>query len=420
MTHKFLPFFIMATAVFMLSSCLSDDDEDNTVYYDDTAISAFTLGNMAYQHHTTASDGVTDSIYYTTLNGSSYKFNIDQANALVYNTDSLPFGAITSHVLATISAVNSGTPILNLHSSTGSDSLAYYSSTDSIDFTNPVRVRIYNMRATAYREYTIKVNVHKETPEAFSWNENTVNGLETVTGRRIYTAQNGNTYLLGKRDGKTVIYQKTDAGWTEQNWETEPDFVELGATSRNAYLLRNDSILRKDVYGSTWVKDSLDDDADKLPNADANLIVKASKVNEGAYNLILIGNRDGKTVVWSKVEEADNATNPWAFYTSDTYNRKTLPYLANLRAVAYDDGILATGGDFTKVYFSQDNGLTWETNTKYALPESFGLSESPFAFGVDTNNIMYITKDGSNEIYSGRLARLGWSKEQTVFTRSAR
>lgn len=418
MTHKFLPFLAVALTVLMLSSCLSsDDDEDNTTYYSDTAISGFTLGTLKVRHYTKAKDGVTDSTYTTSLSGSSYKFNIDQLNATIYNPDSLPVGTDAAHVLATISTVNSGVPILHLTSRTGQDSLVIHSSTDSIDFTNPVKVRVYNMSGAAFREYTITVNVHKENGNAFSWKSSTISGLETVTNRRIYTTPNGNTYLFGYRNGTFVVYLKTDNGWEDQNWTTDPGIIELGGTPRNVYTVRNDSVLRKDAYSSTWVKDSLDDSSSNLPNSDANVIAKESTVNEGTYNLVLVGNRDGKTVVWSKVEESDNATNPWSFYTPDDYNAKTLPYLSNLRAVLYGGNILATGGDFTKVYNSPDNGLTWDVDTTYALPADFGYTESHFAFGVDNNNIMYITKDGSNVIWSGRLAKLGWKKEDAVFTK---
>ena len=170
---------------------------------------------------------------------------------------------------------------------------------------------------------------------------------------------------------------------------------------------------------SDWNVESIDDDATNLPTANANIIARESEVNPGTYNLVLVGNNDGKTVVWSKVEESDNADNEWAFYPADDYNQKTLPYLANLTATGYDGGIIATGGDFSKVYFSPDNGLTWSQDTTYTLPTAFGSTAAHVTITTDNNNIMYITRDGSDEIWSGRLARLGWAKNQTVFTRTA-
>lgn len=406
----------MVSAMILLSSCLDGDNEDNTTYYDDTAISAFSLGTLAIRLHTTASDGVTDSTYYSTVTGSNYKFYIDQAAAAIYNPDSLPAGTDPSHVLATITTLNSGTAILNLRSQDGRDSLAYYSSSDSIDFTDPVRIRVYNMRATAYREYTATVNVHREKPDSFAWRATAVEGLEGVTGRRL-VATNGRTMLLGRRDGAPVAFEKADGGeWTETAASPATDSTLLGGSENSSYALRDGAIWRS-TGGGEWVRDSLDDSADNLPGGAASLIVKASGVNDGTCNLTLVGNRDGRTVVWGKVEEPDNAASPWYYYGPDEYNRKTLPYLDGVRATAYDGGILATGGDFSTVYFSPDAGLTWTASTAYALPDGFGYEAAHFTLCTDDNNIMYITKDGSGEVWSGRLARLGWKQEDTVFDR---
>lgn len=143
MIKKFLAFACMALAMFGFSSCLNSD-EDEITYYDDTAVTAFSLSAANRYIHTTASDGVTDSVYKTSMTVTGYAFSIDQQQRLIYNTDSLPVGTDANHILATISSKNSGNIVLNLKDKTGQDSLAYYSSTDSIDFTNPVRLRVYN------------------------------------------------------------------------------------------------------------------------------------------------------------------------------------------------------------------------------------------------------------------------------------
>ena len=419
MRHCFSPICIMLTAILTLSSCLSNDDNDDTTYYDDTAISSFSLGTLSVVNHTTAKDGVTDSTYTTSLTGSNYKFDIDQLSATISNADSLPAGTKVSAVLATIGTVNGGTAVLNLKSSTGKDSLVYYSSSDSIDFSNPVRVRVYNMRATAWREYTVTVNVHRERPDSFAWAKTEVEGLNDVKNRHFVTLSDGTIALLGQRDGADVAFTHDEKGWKE----TEVDDADTDALARTAaykYAMRNGSIMRSPLGSAQWTAESIDDDASYLPTANANIIVRESAVNPGTYNLVLIGNNNGMTVVWSKVEESNNADNEWAFYPADDYNKKTLPYLANLTATGYDGGIIATGGDFSKVYFSPDNGLTWSQDTTYTLPTAFGRTATHVTITTDNNNIMYITRDGSDEIWSGRLARLGWAKNQTVFTRAAK
>jgi len=419
MRHCFSPICIMLTAILTLSSCLSNDDNDDTTYYDDTAISSFSLGTLSVVNHTTAKDGVTDSTYTTSLTGSNCKFDIDQLSATISNADSLPAGTKVSAVLATIGTVNGGTAVLNLKSSTGKDSLVYYSSSDSIDFSNPVRVRVYNMRATAWREYTVTVNVHRERPDSFAWAKTEVEGLSGVTNRHFATLSNGTIALLGQRDGVDVAFTHDVTGWTETK-VSDVDADALAHTANYKYAMRQGVIMRSPLGAAQWSEEKLDDDTAPLPTTDVNIIARESEVNPGTYNLVLVGNNNEKTVVWSKVEESDNADNEWAFYPADDYNKKTLPYLANLTATGYDGGIIATGGDFSKVYFSPDYGLTWSPDTTYTLPVAFGRDYAHVTITTDANNIMYITRDDSNEIWSGRLARLGWAKPQTSFSRAAR
>lgn len=453
MTKHFLPIFLVAITVIMLSSCLGSD-EDEVTYYDDTAITAFTLGTLNVNHQTKASDGITDSTYVTTLTGSTYLFNIDQLKNTIYNTDSLPYGTDVAHVLATISSKNSGVVVLNLKDQSGADSLAYYSSTDSIDFTEPVRIRVYNMMGSAYREYSVAVNAHKEKADSFKWNTTTAN-LESVSKRKFLPLGN-DIFLFGVQEGVTVGYKKVANAWGRiaandldegacdnmivfnnrlytisansvvsssdgQQWSkvapSQGIRQLLGATAFRVYALAETGI----VYSTdltNWVEDRLDDSFALLPNEDINFVSLVSVMNSMVNHLVLVGNRDGKTMVWSKVEENDNAnsTEPWAYYPEDAYNRKTLPCLTNLRVVVYDGKLLATGGDFSKFYASRDEGLTWESDTTYVLPDSCVGSSAPFGFCKDNSNMLYFSKSESNAVLVGRLARLGWKEEEGLFT----
>lgn len=445
--------FILPLAVLTFTSCLSNEDDDTT-YYDDTAITAFSLGTLSVRHTTKARDGVTDSTYYTSLTGSDYKFNIDQISRTIYNTDSLPIGSQVSHVLATITTKNSGMAVLNLRSQNGSDSLAYYSTTDSIDFTNPVRVRIYNMMATAYREYTIKVNVHKQLSTSFNWN--TTSGTMENVGLRKIVFLGTDAYLYGRNDEQTVGYKRVGDTWEQLSTTLDADAYKsmtsfggyiytingtgiyrsingtdfeyvaeanginqiLGASSTRLYALTNNGISYS-TDGATWTADNIDSDASLLPSEDANFVSQESNFDKNVNRLVLIGNRNGKTVVWSKVEENDNnaADETWAYYPDDEYNRKTLPYLSNLQVVPYDGKLLATGGDLSKFYTSPDEGLTWDVVLTYNLPEGISGSSMPSALACDSASMLYFSPASSNTVLVGRLARLGWDQQQKVFTK---
>lgn len=461
MIRKLLSLVIMASAVLSLSSCLHDDDNDEITYYDDTAITAFSLGGVRYVGHTTRSDG-SDSTYVTTISGDAYKFYIDQTRALIYNPDSLPKGSDASRMVCSISTKNSGFVMLHLTSRWGEDSVGYYRSTDSIDFSSPKQARVYNMRGTAYRDYTIQVNVHQQTGSEFNWSRSVAadGGMSALAGRKIVDNA-GTIYLFGSDGTQTVGYRKSDSLWTRlsatlsdplayqsmvakdgrlytvndgrlctsadgETWTTmaTPDGLGklIGVTARNIYGMAasDHHILRSDDNGLTWVSDSLDSDASLLPATSISLTRHASLTNDSTSILVLLGIGDRQTRIWQRVEEdaTGSQNQPWAFYSADDNNKHLLPALANLQVIYYNGGLLATGGDGSTFYFSRDNGLSWCANTDYTLPEAFGAmtAEDAFTMTCDAQNIIYISKPLSNEVWSGRIARLGWKSHQTAFT----
>ena len=166
MKSKFLAFIALVAATLSLSSCLNSD-ETVVEYTNDTAITGFSLGKLGRYTKTTAGK---DTLIADKVNGANYKFYIDQVNRQIYNVDSLPTKTRTAAVLATISSKNSS-PIFIMHKDYPEkiDSAKYYSSTDSIDFSQPRQVRVYNNSLNAYVTYTVKVNVHQQEGNEFNW-----------------------------------------------------------------------------------------------------------------------------------------------------------------------------------------------------------------------------------------------------------
>ena len=453
MIKKLFSLLIIVAAMVSLTSCLSDTDVEVT-YYDDTAITAFSLGTINRYNHTTKTDGTGDSIYVTKIAGSSYKFYIDQVNALIYNPDSLPVNCDAKHVICSFSTKNGGVVMLKLKDMWGRDSIGYYQSTDSIDLSTPIKVRVYSNRGNAYKEYVLKLNVHKQTGDEFAWGKATAEGADQLGARRF--AQLGNSmWLFCQASDKTIGYQLVNGSWQKAselegddayksvatlgnslytysngylyqsadgvNWSKmdTPNQIKqiIGGSGSRLYALTT-SGLAYTTDGQTWVNDALDSNADALPESDINLMAMPSKVNANTNNLTLIGNRNGKTVVWTKVEEngehADN--NAWALLPEDSYNQKTLPCLEGLQVVVYDGGLLATGSSTSLFYKSLDHGLTWSSVDLYATP-IIQANPTAAALFCDSNNILYFSKAQLSTVLSGRLARLGWKTEQTSFNK---
>lgn len=476
MNKILLPVALLLSAVMLCTSCLGSDDDDTT-YYDDTAITAFSLGTLNQYLHTTSSSGG-DSIYTTTVTGSNYSFYIDQQACEIYNPDSLPVGTDAEHVICSISAKNSGTIVLK---NIDSDTLTYYSSSDSIDFTSPRTVYVYALSGAGRREYTIHVNVHQEEADSFQWKQlGSATQLASLQAMKA-VSNGGNLYVFGKQDGQTVAYtsEETDG----KMWRTvtsnvsSPFSAEAYATvvQGNGYIyLVSDGVMyrstnatdwtqtgyaadisqlvgvgKEKIYalntagqlvaskdeGSSWTEETINASTAQLPSSDVNCCILPLQTNADAERVVIAGNRsvddypaDTTAVVWGKVEEFDpNAgVQAWMYYDVNEYQSNLLPRLTNLQVFYYNDGLLAFGGTgkgacqesaFSQFYFSQDGGLTWMTSDLFPMPDDFSSSGSCFAATVDSGNNLWIIGGETGEIWRGRLNKLGWVSSETSFSK---
>ena len=132
MLKKILPIFMLCAIALSMASCL-EDEKETLVYYDDTAVTGFSIGNLN-KYITVKSSSDSDSIVKSVIDASSYRFTINNATHEIYNVDSLPVGVDVKKVLCTVSTKNSGLAVWYMKSSEGKDSMTYCSSTDSVDF----------------------------------------------------------------------------------------------------------------------------------------------------------------------------------------------------------------------------------------------------------------------------------------------
>ena len=180
MKRIFLPFAVMLSALFVLTSCLGDD-EDEMTYPSDAAIIAFSLGNANLYTTLTSSTGA-DSIVKSVYKASDYKFYIDQVNRTIYNPDSLPYGTDVAHMICVITSKNSGNLVIK---EINNDSLRFYHVSDSIDFSVPRVVSVYSLDGSNHVNYTVTVNVKKSSKDYTTWEMMaTKQDFESATGMK--------------------------------------------------------------------------------------------------------------------------------------------------------------------------------------------------------------------------------------------
>jgi len=458
MKRKFLAFIALITAALSLSSCLSSDDT-TVEYTTDTAITSFSLGTLGRYVKTTAGN---DTLLADNVTGSKYNFYIDQAARQIYNADSLPVGTRTAAVLATINSKNSS-PILLMHADYPEkiDSARYYSSSDSIDFSKPRVIRVYNNALTAFAAYTVTVNVHQEDGDVFNWQAKAQQNEQLAAlGDLKLLALGSNLYVFGKMADKMKIYESGDGNsWVEvspnqtfaaadyQNavkmgdrlymlsdgkvyasadaatWQQVGEDSQLkmlvGASSKYLYAFTAAGISVSKDNGTTWTAQQIDADLSLLPTSNLSMNVSTVASVKNVENVLLLGTRDasyGDTIatLWNHLADySENAPeNAWNYIEYDNRQGGKLPMMDQVLVCKADTGFVALGNT-GKWYKSKNNGLTWGVDTLVSMPAEFTEATQRFGFCRDDNNYYWVVRNGS--VWKGRFNKDGWRKDQTIF-----
>lgn len=466
MKSKTINIAVLLAALFSLVSCLDANDGDY-VYTDDSAVTAFSVTSAKKAVHVRASNGA-DSVYYTTATLTAYKFVIDQQRCVIYNPDSLPYGVDPTKLLVSANSLNSGSLVLK---SMTSDSLSYFSTTDSLDFSKPRELQVYSLSGAAVRKYEVRVNVHQEPADQFNWTKlpnptafTNATGVKSFvvttasgTTRRFLLASDGTTTTVYRADGDNawtaatpdfnhtlaaetyrsaavkhdtlfvcdngVVMATTDGDtWAQQTTAEAGVARIIAANPIRLYAYNNEgAMVSSDDSGKTWKAASIDESASLLPNGDIAYATLPLATNPNAYRTLLIGSVPAASTtafsVWGKIDEgtAYSENQPWMFYDHNTLNRHELSLMQNFSAFTYDGKIMMVGNEdrvyLPNFYGSRDGGITWEADTVITSPLGFFVT-GPYTVSVDNDHFIWFVSGKTGETWRGRINRLGWKKEQ--------
>lgn len=473
MKSKFAAFTLLLATVFLMASCLESDND--YTYTDDCAISSFSVTTAKQNTFVKTSDGLRDSLVVKELTLSNYKFYIDQINGKIYNPDSLPCGVDAKKLLCSVSNSSAGLVVIKKEKS---DSLDYFSSTDSLDFSIDREVQVVSNSGLSVKKYTVHVNVHKEQADSFAWHATPI-CAELKTMQAIKTAAvNGKLILLGTDGNTTIVYTNNGTQWTKcetnlghnlaadaykslvtkddyvyisdggnivrtndgKTWDimgTATDVTRLVAASRySLYGYATDGrLMTSKDNGATWAVAEIDDELSLMPYGETTYASVEIEGYAKTDRVMLFGTRDAATypndkylTIWGKIDEAaENSENqPWAYYGVSADNNHAAPLLSGISAVAYDGGVYMMGqeeGKAPKFYKSLDNGITWREDTATVmLPTNFNenatnaiTANGTYALTVDKNKSLWLVNASNGMTWRGRINRLGWAKEQTAF-----
>ena len=453
MKRNLATYFALFSLVFVAISCGSSDEEEYELSpY--AMLKSFSLGNIRSAYPSFTSTGE-DTLVLKTVQMTAFPFTINQVTGEVYNNDSLPFATNISKVVTQFSV--NGVASIYVDSL---DSYEHFSSTDSLDFTSPRKVRIYSEDAEFYKDYTIKINVHQVDPELMVWNKYpAVEGLVPV---RVVEA-NGAMFLFGKDSNGAVAVASTALEGVPA-WETalvsglpaDADISTIQLFNGALYAVAGGNVYTS-ADGAVWTLSASDTGAVAIVGAseeDGKLWIAGSQgvlwsedaatftVNEAlpegfplygvslaSYPLnhnkkivryMLVGytaeDKSGEPAVWSKLSTEAK----WTNYKNEE-NKFVCPALEGRSVVRYDNYLYAVGGagtvngrevaPFNSFYISKDNGIAWKVSTGFyqRLPEELVGNDTPFAVAVDSNNFIWIINSGTEGgAWKGIINRLGF------------
>ena len=334
-------FFLLLGSVLVLTACLGKSGE--TEQTSECALLTFSIADIKTPKTITLADG-TDSTYTVVTATSNYVFTIDQANRLVYNTDSIPFGTQVEQVPVKCASSTSSSIYYDLNGVRTS-----FTTGDTLNLTQPVVFTIVSGDKNYSRDYTVTLNVRKVDPGESSWHK--------VAGTVDLQAM--------KPDVSAV----------------EADFLASHAADHVfafSYPLTTNRAIQRNV-----VVCYEDAEVDSLAHVWTRLSTEAE---------------------WS--EMCPSADNPYGCPLLE--NLMVVRYNGDLYAFGGKSkgGRTPAVEAFSRMFVSVDNGVTWRSHSnKLSLPDDLLGYNGAFDAAVDNDNFLWIVlEDGT--VWKGKQSGL--------------
>lgn len=195
---KIRKIYFLALSVLGLgvAACSDDTTELDESSYTDALVSAFNLAD-----NSNVMDDLS-SVYFT-INQYGEPDKDGNLVGQIYNADSLPYGTRVDSLYAEISF--SSPKSVTLYTATDTTE---YSSTDSINFTRPVLMKVIAANGVNTKYYTIKVNVHQTIGDTIEWKQTVSNPLANAGTLRQQKAVpfNGSMYWYIENQNGYAVY----------------------------------------------------------------------------------------------------------------------------------------------------------------------------------------------------------------------
>lgn len=237
MNFKSAEIVIFLAILFGLTSCLGDDDDTVTTNLKDAQIYAFSLTNSDIS--------VLDSVSFT----------IDHKNGEIYNIDSLAYGTEVTKVLSSITSYAGYIVVM----AGATNDTVYWASSDSIDFSKPVKFKVYSYDGTVEKIYTARLNIHQQKGSDFSWKMLTARATNKTISAQKTILLSGVYFSYVKVGTDVLLYTSFDGGniWLPQTitgFPSDADLTNLLLFEGTVYVSTTAGTVYQSADGKNWTE----------------------------------------------------------------------------------------------------------------------------------------------------------------------
>ena len=429
--------FLLSSIVIFLTSCLATTTDTVAVSNDATFTSLTFATNSSIPYLSTAAFTLVDST--------------------IVNLDSLPYKTRIDSVFPTFSFTSTSAAFLHNLDTPANDSVLI-TGKDTINFNIHYMVRNFATDQKSYRDYFIKVNVHKIQPELYVWNrlkdnlsslnikhqkaiilnDNLLYFINDGSANYLYTSSNGNIWdqpttitdlpnntslsdmtlfkgnLYLTQNSEAIYSSKNGSSWVSTKSMTNYNFKSLlFALNDTLWAITQSKSDNSKYYfarssdGISWPENKYVVIPNNFPVNDFSALSFTARTKKP--KAIVIGGKytNGKIMSWS----TENGTY-WIQLSNENHTLDTLA--AGSSIIAYDNklflfGIKTNGLNHFKE--SIDEGLSWRKpdSTYNYLPKSYQARNYQSVVVYKPN-----TDDKSYE--ANRIFIIGGLNESTVFS----
>lgn len=428
--------FALALAIAVqLTSCNKKTEEPENTYSpaSNVALTGFSL--KAYPE--VAPD--LDSVY----------FAIDLRKAEVFNADSLPVGTVISNLVPVLTYPST---VKGVQIQAANGVFDYIASPGTgMDMSDGLKITLTSADGLTSRTYNVKINVHRQNPSSFLWNQDnigTLPGAANPTEQKTLMFKGVAMCYTAGLDN-TLYLSRASAG--NRSWQTErldlpfkPQLQTMAAGEERLFVLAESGELFTSTDGMSWtstgkiwqsITGAYLESVTGIATSGDNYIHTAwpdgslpESPLEKDFPLDGFTNSGTITTQWSPwptiilyggVKEDNSISNAtwgfdgerWSIISSNhgpaIYGATLVPYwLARKTSTSWvtDDrdawllvgGIGANGGINSRIWYSFDNGVNW--------------TEGPEEMSLPDNGAAIICADALVDIEARSASALDWAK----------